>query len=191
MHRFIHEYLIDLDPAAAARRAGYSLHTAKGIGLRLLRDPAVAAAVKEAQAMRADRLDITAERVLREYARIAFADIRRLLHWGPAGVALRPDYTLTDDDAAAIAELSLTVAHGDARPRIKLHDKRGALNSIARHLGLFARESGAAAPAPAAPGRSAREILFERLDRLRVKESDTEGGEAWRPAAAHHEPSED
>src|SRR4051794_37095150 len=38
----------------------------------------------------AARLGITVERVLVEYARIAFADIRQVLTWGPDGVVLKP-----------------------------------------------------------------------------------------------------
>jgi phage terminase small subunit len=63
--RFIVEYTVDLNAAAAARRAGYSSRTAEAIGSRLLRNVKVAAAVCAALAERAERADLDAEYVLR------------------------------------------------------------------------------------------------------------------------------
>ena len=78
---------------------------------------------------------ITVERVLIEYARIAFTDIRQVLTWGPEDLALKSPDQLSDAEAAAIRE----IAPG-ARPgayRVKSYDKKAALDAIARHLGIF------------------------------------------------------
>ena len=74
--RFVAEYLVDLNATQAAIRAGYSAKTAEQQGYRLLRNVQIAAAVAEGHRKRLNRLDITAERVLNEVARIAFSDIR-------------------------------------------------------------------------------------------------------------------
>lgn len=64
--RFVREYLIDLNATQAAIRAGYSEHTAKAIGHENLTKPDVAAAIAEAQGKTAEKLEITAEKVLRD-----------------------------------------------------------------------------------------------------------------------------
>jgi Terminase small subunit len=85
---------------------------------------------------RAARLGITVERVLQEYARIAFADLRRVADWGPDGLILKTPAALSDADAAAIAEIT-TTGSGSRQYRVKLYDKKSALDAIARHLGMF------------------------------------------------------
>lgn len=62
---FVREYLVDLNAAAAARRAGYSEKTARKIGQENLTKPDIAAAIAEAQQARAERVQITADDVLR------------------------------------------------------------------------------------------------------------------------------
>jgi phage terminase small subunit len=47
----------------------------------------------------------------------------------------------SEDDWAAIAELSSEASGEVTRTRIKLHDKKGALDSLARHLGMFIDKS--------------------------------------------------
>ena len=61
---FVREYLIDLNAAAAARRAGYSPKTADRTGYDLLRNPEIAAAVQKAQEERAQATGISAQMVL-------------------------------------------------------------------------------------------------------------------------------
>ena len=74
---FILEYLVDLDATAAAIRAGYARRSAKRQAARLLRQPAIAGAIHRAMAERAQRVGITCEKVLDEYAKLAFLETRR------------------------------------------------------------------------------------------------------------------
>jgi phage terminase small subunit len=76
--RFIAEYMTDLNATQAAIRAGYGERGASVQANRLLRNAKVAAEIAERTGERLMKLDITAERVLDELARIAFADARRL-----------------------------------------------------------------------------------------------------------------
>ncbi len=62
--RFAEEYLIDLNATQAAKRAGYSTHTADVQGPRLLGNVGVAAAIQAAQTALSERLEVTAERVV-------------------------------------------------------------------------------------------------------------------------------
>ena len=62
--RFVQEYLIDLNAAQAAIRAGYSAKTARVIGHENLIKPDIAAAIEKAMAERAERTELTADWVV-------------------------------------------------------------------------------------------------------------------------------
>ena len=140
--KFVEEYLLDLNAAAAARRAGYTTKRSEAIGYDLLTKADIQAAVQSAQRERSARTGVTADRVLKEIARIAFADLRAVMSWGPDGVALRNSSDLSDDEAAAVAEVSETwTDSGGGSRKVKLHDKVAALEKLARHIGLYDSET--------------------------------------------------
>jgi hypothetical protein len=117
---------------------------------------------------RAARLGITAERVLQEYARLAFSDMSRIVEWDDAGkMQAKPSTGLSEDDAPAIAEI-VASASTNYVYRIKLHDKKPVLDALARHLGLLPLLK--SVPNEDEPtqddGESARERLILELDRL-------------------------
>lgn len=134
--RFVDEYLIDLDPRAALRRAGYSPRS-YNYSTQLMRDPDVARAIGCAMAERAQRTGITRERVLAEYAKIAFADLRHLADWNAESAVFKDAASIPDEIAAAVA-LVAELDAADAPPgddkklRIKLFDKLKALEALAR-----------------------------------------------------------
>lgn len=144
---FVREYLVDLNAAAAARRAGYSEKTARRMGHENLTKPDIAAAIQAAMDERAQRTEITADRVLQELARIGFADIRDLFEWDEERAAFIPSRDLTEDEAAAISEVqSETTTYTETdkdytetkiKLKLKTYDKLSALEKIGKHLGLF------------------------------------------------------
>lgn len=133
--RFVDEYLIDLDGKHAAIRAGYAASDANNRACRMLKMPAIADAIAAAMAARSRRTGITPERVLEELARIAFVDWRKLAAWGPDGVAVVESSALSPAETAAIARVS-TDDGWENRVDIATHDKRRALDTLARILGL-------------------------------------------------------
>jgi phage terminase small subunit len=135
--RFVEEYLVDLNATQAAKRAGYSARSAASRGSKLLRNPAVAAAIEKAQAKRAQRTRVSADRVVTELAKVAFGDPRRLFSWGPGGVELRESSELTEAEAALVSEVSETRTAAGGTRRVKLHCKMTALTALGKHLGLF------------------------------------------------------
>jgi len=143
--RFAAEYLIDLNAKAAAIRAGYSAKSAHVQGCDLLRNPLVAELIEASQAKIAKKLEVTAERVIEELAKIAFANMGDFIRVTPDGAAAVDLSTLSRDQAAAIGEVTSEVymeGKGDdaepvKRTKLKLADKRAALVDLGRHLGLF------------------------------------------------------
>lgn len=135
--QFVREYLIDLNATAAAKRAGYSEESAHSIGHENLRKPEIAAAIQRAMDDRATRTEITADRVLREYARVAFGDPRSVMEWGPDGVKLKASADLTDDEAALVSEVSQTTTKDGGSIKLKTNSKLQALEALGKHLGMF------------------------------------------------------
>ncbi len=131
--RFVEEYLVDLNATQAAKRAGYN----PGWGRELVHKPEVAAAIESAQAKRAQRTRVSADRVVTELAKVAFGDPRRLFSWGPGGVELRESSELTEAEAALVSEVSETRTAAGGTRKVKLHCKLAALNALGKHLGLF------------------------------------------------------
>lgn len=76
--RFVDEYLIDLNGAAAARRAGYSEKTANRMACENLTKPDIAAAIAAAQQNRSERTQVDSDWVLKRLHRDATADIAEL-----------------------------------------------------------------------------------------------------------------
>lgn len=86
---FADQYLIDLNGKEAAIRAGYGAKDAASRAAKLLRRAEIKAAIRAAMDARAVRTGIAADRVLDEYAAIAFANMRDFADWGPPGRAVR------------------------------------------------------------------------------------------------------
>lgn len=141
--RFVAEYLIDLNATQAAIRAGYSANRADAMGHENLRKPEIAEAIQVAMKARSERTEVTQDRVLAEYAKLAFLDPRRF--YNEIG-GLIPVPQLPADVAAALSGMKVTAGkssrdgESDAGAdvvEIKFADKKGALDSVARHLGMF------------------------------------------------------
>lgn len=146
--RFVQEYLIDLNATQAAIRAGYSEKTAEQQAHQLLKKTSVAEAIAAAQQKRAERVEITQDRVLQELARIAFFDLRKLYR---EDGSLKAMHELDDDAAAVLAGVDVVETKGNAAvggedgirhvaeyvKKVKIPDKVGALGLAMRHLGML------------------------------------------------------
>ena len=90
------------------------------------------------------KLDISAERVLEEMARLAFSDVTNLLD---EDGKMKPMKELNKDDTAALSALEMSVRNGEELPdgsfelvttyKAKHWDKVSALEKLAKHLGMF------------------------------------------------------
>jgi phage terminase small subunit len=174
--RFVEEYLIDLNAAGAAERAGYSANAANVEGCRLMKKSHIAAAIRAAQGARSERMQITADQVLAEYAKLGFANMLDYIRVNDQGEAYVDFTKLTREQAAAIAEVTSEVyqegrgedAKDVKRTKFKLADKKGALDSIAKHLGMFVDRHEHAGP-------GGGPIPFQKIERLIVDPQDSNG----------------
>ena len=130
---FVSEYLKDLNATKAAIRAGYSPKTAHAQGSDLLRKPEISAAIQEGQQDAAARNEVTVDRIVQEYARIAFADVTDYVNVIGGEAVVKDTIGMTKDQTAAIAEISQT----KDGVRIKLYDRGKGLDALGKHLGMF------------------------------------------------------
>ncbi len=137
---FISEYLVDGNATRAAVAAGFSVKSAEVTGARLLRKPKIAKAIALRHARRVDKLEITAERVLGELAKLAFYDPGRLFD---EDGRLLPISEMDDVSRAAIAALDVEEREGTPTRaattvrKVKLADKGINLERLGRYLKLF------------------------------------------------------
>lgn len=144
---FIREYLRDPNGKKAAISAGYSAATADSAASRLLKNVKVKAEIVKADAERMAKVQaetgITLARTLKEIARIAYFDPRRLFDKDgkPLGIT-----ELDDDTAAAVAGLEVLEEHaGSGQDRVlighvkkwKLADKNAGLEKLMKHFGGY------------------------------------------------------
>ena len=145
---FVDEYLVTLNPEKAALAAGYSKSVARTKAYLWVSSskhkPHVFESIQASMQKRAERTEITQDRVLEEYAKLAFLDPRKFYDAEGRLIDI-PD--LPADVAAAISGMDIAVEKAGADEsgnpvfaqvrKIKLADKKGALDSVARHLGMF------------------------------------------------------
>lgn len=130
--KFVDEYLKDLKPHLAAKRAGYGEH----YGSRLMAVPEIRDAINARMRARAARSRISQDAVIAELGRIALANVRDL--YDDKGTLIPVDQ-LPEDVSAAIREIEVTIGGNEllATKKIKLHDKLAALTTLAKHHGLL------------------------------------------------------
>jgi phage terminase small subunit len=139
---FVAEYLVDKNATQAAIRAGYSAKTANEQGARLLANVSVRATIDSALAKQADTLEISAARILRERARLAFLDPGKLFdaHGQPI-----PIQNLDPDTRACIVGIEVQEqyeGHGEERrfigylKKYRLAGKDASLAALEKRFGL-------------------------------------------------------
>ncbi len=152
---FADEYLIDLN-ATRAYKAVYKTckkdETARVNGSKLLTNTNVSNYISERMKEREKRTEITQDSVLKELAKIGYADIKNYLKYKTAKSVVGHDDDGTpildyriiidmldsdDVDTSAIQEVSLSK---DGTFKFKLYDKQKSLELIGKHLGMFEKQ---------------------------------------------------
>lgn len=144
---FVREYLIDLNATAAYKRAGYKCDgkAATAASARMLANVSIQAAIQAATTKRAERVEVKADDVLREWLRLALSDIGHVMDFTGTDPRLRAAKDIPEDARRAIASMKVrryTEGGGDNAREVevtefKFHDKLNALEKLARHIGLL------------------------------------------------------
>lgn len=132
------------------RAAGMALGLSGDVAHRIFNRPEVRAEVARRMATRATLVEATEERIIEEYSKIAFSNLGDLLEVNDDGSAWLDMAGLTPEQRAAIAEYTVETyqektpgADGGMvvvpvkKARVKFHDKKAALDALARIRGMF------------------------------------------------------
>ena len=142
--KFCIEYLKDFNATQAAIRAGYSEKTAAVIGAENLIKPNILEFIQSIRERDANNAEITRQKVINEYSKLAFFDIRKIF---TVDGGLMPIKDIDDESAAAIAGIesydekvpNTEIVLGTLR-KVKISDKRAALDSLCKVLGYNSPE---------------------------------------------------
>jgi len=133
--KFVDEYLIDLNATQAAIRAGYSIKTARSSASRLLTKDNIIKLLQKRRKAIQKKTEITQEKVIAEYAKIAFLNPADFFDENDK---LKSISKLKKAVAAAITGMDISnIGEFETVKKIKFADKKGALDSLAKHLGMF------------------------------------------------------
>jgi phage terminase small subunit len=140
--RFCQEYVLDLNGGEAAKRAGYrgkNRNVFDSISTENLGKPAISRRISELKALRAERLKIEADDVLRELWNLGTYSATEYFTWDASGnVTLKASDKLTKEQAKRISTIKQTRGQ-DGRQTIemKFFDKVRPLELVGQHIGLF------------------------------------------------------
>lgn len=126
---FCREYVIDHNASRAAIAVGYNPKTAGSQACRLLKNVNAQKEIKRLEAKVLEKCDLTAERVLKEYIRIAFADVKEQ-------VDIKTGELKPDSDGALVGSISVKVGKDGVTRKVKFHDKMAALLVLAKRTGV-------------------------------------------------------
>ena len=134
---FVEAYLTNGQNAkAAAAAAGYSGSQLKHTGWRILQKPEVKRQIAERARQVAELAEMNTANWAAELCAVAFANVGDL--FGPDGKPI----PLAQLPRHVQAALTLVKVTSDGVIECKFVDKVGALNIMARHLGLFEKDNG-------------------------------------------------
>lgn len=148
---FVREYFKNGKNATAAHRVAFphltydNIHKQVRAAAAYKRNHAVAKAIREGESREVQKLGnvmdkyaVTKEKIVEEFARIAFANTGDYMTWGPDGVNVKPSSELTAEEKAAIAEVKETRSDKTGTVvQVKPYDKISALTALAKTLGML------------------------------------------------------
>jgi phage terminase small subunit len=137
-HLFIEAFLILMNATKAAIAAGFSERSANNQGTRLMANDAIRAEIEARLASTLDRYAVTSDRIIRELAKIAFANIGDFIAVQDGGSAIVDFGTATREQMASLKSIEIdkhtieSAAPSVRRVKISMSDKRQALMDLAK-----------------------------------------------------------
>lgn len=146
---FVLEYMVDFNQTAAAVRAGYGEKTAAVTAARLMRKPKVQAAIADKMGRRAQRLELTADRVLQEIGNIA--------HFDPIDAydqegKLLPVHQMPAHIRKALDGYEEIEGKPGRVKKVKWNDRLRASEMLAKHFGIYGEQAFSASVETGAAG---------------------------------------
>ncbi len=148
--QFSQTYFATNSPTESALVANYSKKTARTQGSKLLTRVDIAGRIAYLQGELAKKSGVTAQRVIDEYAKIAFANIQDLLL---EANHIRDISQVPREIAAAVSSVTVDVRHdsgpvekGKSRGYVEkvkftMHSKPQALDALGKHYGIFGADN--------------------------------------------------
>jgi len=128
-HRFVAEYLVDLNATQAAIRAGYAKKGAKDQAYQLMQLPEVAQAIEAAMGERNKRLQVDADYVLQRLTEIDQLDLADIFDLDGKLMPIRQWPLIWRQ---MVKEVDMKTG------KVKFHDKLRALELIGKHVNVNA-----------------------------------------------------
>ena len=127
---FCYHYLKTFNATTSAIRAGYSSSYAHNKAYRLLQDEKVQMFIAHVKEQRNSELFIDSMRIIKEYMKIAFADMTDFVRFGPNGIILRSSEVVD-------GQLIVKIQEGRNGLSLELADKMKALEKLEQYLGVM------------------------------------------------------
>lgn len=138
---FCKEYMVDFNGTQAAIKAGYSEKTARQIGSDNLSKVDIQERLAELKQKRSDKVEITAERVIKEIATLAFSNIpdyfKQIGEGSVYTLTMKQFEDMPGDASRAISSIEQNVdKDGNVIYKVRLWDKSKNLEMLCKHLGI-------------------------------------------------------
>lgn len=137
--RFVFEYLEDQNATRAYEAAGYPFTTYASSAVkahRLLNKVKIKDALSRERERQLKRLHITKGRLLKELAKVAYANIEDVVKWDNSGVHYSSSEDLPREITAAVAEVQETTTNSGHTVKFKMHDKVKACIALLEKFGV-------------------------------------------------------
>jgi phage terminase small subunit len=112
--------------------------TAMSNAYRLLKNKHVSAYVKKLQKEVIKKVEISREQIISEYVKLAFSNITDFIEFDDQKVKVKPSKELSPGKLSAISEVVKVAGKNGNYVKLKLHDKKAALDSLSKIFGYFA-----------------------------------------------------
>lgn len=138
---FCREYVIDLNATQAAIRAGYSENSAKEIGSQNLTKLNIQEYIANHKRKTFEKLDISHERIAKEYAKIAFSDMKDCVDTDGNIKKINTIKNSAAISSVTTDEYTTVAGTSHVKTKMTLHSKRDGLDGLSKHTGFFEKDN--------------------------------------------------